>query len=344
MADVLIFDDDPSVGDLLGELLRTRGATVAHFLSGAGVVELTRENKPKLVVLDIMMPGMDGLSALRNLKADPSTKGVKVAILTAKNYVEDEKTALKHGADLFLHKPFDPADFAGTIGKLLGLPAKVDLPPEPARPPVVVSIMPGSVVAQTAGLLLVFDAGQGLRAHLEKREPPKVPAWLMLSRYAPEAVSEASAVSRLLAAGVRVNVAGPDDGESSLQQVAAPMCANAPDGTRATPLLYPQREGEFAPAPGVRVVTRLTQHAGTCLAYRVEIEGRRIVFCPAHEVRPDLKEAARHEYGKFRELFKRADLLVHGASGDWRPVVELAKESGVARLVRFGSASERVIL
>ena len=75
MADVLIFDDDPSVGDLMSELLRGRGLTVSHFLSGAGVVQLVQENKPKLVILDIMMPGMDGLTACRTLKSNPATRG-----------------------------------------------------------------------------------------------------------------------------------------------------------------------------------------------------------------------------------------------------------------------------
>jgi hypothetical protein len=78
----------------------------------------------------------------------------------------------------------------------------------------------------------------------------------------------------LFAGGGRVNVAGPDEAEAWLQKLAAPMCSTLASGARATPLLYPQREGEFALTPGVRAVTRLTQHPGTCLAYRVEVQGR----------------------------------------------------------------------
>ena len=311
MADVLIFDDDPSVGDLMGELLRGRGLTVSHFLSGAGVVQLVQENKPKLVILDIMMPGMDGLTACRTLKTNPATRGAKIAILTAKNFSEDQQTAMRYGAELFLHKPFDPGAFAGSIGRLLGIP-DAPVPAMPPAPPIVVTILPGSVVAESAGLQIIFDAGKGFKGWVEKHAQPTPLTWLLMSRYAPATVAEIAAGPGLLAKGGRLNAAGPDEAESKLQQLAPALCATLKDGTRATPLLYPQREGEFALAPGVRAVSRLTQHGGTCLAYRVELQGRVLVYCPAHEIHPDLARLNKHEHAKFRDLFKGADLLLHG--------------------------------
>jgi CheY-like chemotaxis protein len=353
MADVLIFDDDPSVGDLMGELLRGRGLTVSHFLSGAGVVQLVQENKPRLVVLDIMMPGMDGLTACRTLKSNPATKGAKIAILTAKNYIEDQEAAMRYGADLFLHKPFDPGAFAGSIGRMLGI-SEV-MPPRPPAPPIVVTILPGSVVVETAGLQLVFDAGKGLKGYLERQTQEFPLTWFLISRFGPDNVSEISAGAALLARGGRVNLAGPDDAESRLQQLAPAMCADAPGGGRATPLLYPQREGEFALTPGgARAVTRLTQHSGTCLAYRVELQGRVLVYCPAHEIHPELAKLNKHEHEKFRDFFEDADLLLHGyrrsvvdeapkdavGSGAWEPVVDLAAAAGVKRIALLPMAKD----
>lgn len=344
MADVLIFDDDPSVGDLMSELLRGRGLTVSHFLSGAGVVQLVQENKPKLVILDIMMPGMDGLTACRTLKSNPATRGAKIAILTAKNFADDQETAMRYGAELFLHKPFDPGAFAGSIGRMLGLSEAA--PPSPPAPPIVVTILPGSVVVETAGLQLIFDAGKGLKGYVERHAQPMPLTWLMISRYRPESVGEIAAGALLLAKGGRVNVAGPDDAESRLQQLAPEICATRADGTRATPLLYPQREGEFALGPGAKAVTRLTQHSGTCLAYRVDLQGRSIVYCPAHEIHPELARLNKHEHAKFRDFFEDADLLLHGyrrslvdeapkdaaGSGAWEPVVDLASAAKVKRI------------
>jgi len=351
MADVLIFDDDPAVGDLMGELLRGRGLTVSHFLSGAGVVQLVQENKPRLVVLDIMMPGMDGLSACRALKTNPLTRAAKIAILTAKNFQEDQDTALRYGADLFLRKPFDPAAFAGSIGRMLGLP---DAPPAPPAPPVIVTILPGSVVVETAALQLIFDAGEGLKGYLERQAQPYPLTWLMISRYRPENVTDLSAAASILAKGGRVNMAGPDDAESRLQQLAPAVCATLPGGERATPLLYPQREGEYALAAGARAVTLLTQHPGTCLAYRVELQGRAIVYCPAHEIHPELARLNKHEHEKFRELFDEADLLLHGyrrslvddapkdalGSAAWEPIIDLAAAAQAKRIALLPMAAD----
>ncbi len=353
MADVLIFDDDPSVGDLMSELLRGRGLAVSHFMSGAGVVQLVQENKPKLVILDIMMPGMDGLTACRTLKSNPATRAVKIAILTAKNYLEDQQTAMRYGADLFLHKPFDPGAFAGSIGRMLGLSEAVE-PPMPPAPPIVVTILPGCVVVETAGLQVLFDAGKGLKGYIEKQSQTFPLNWFLISRGRPDIVSDISAGALLIGRGGRVNLAGPDDSESQLQRLAPPICATLPDGTRGTPLLYPQREGEFALETGVRAVTRLTQHSGTCLAYRIELQGRSIVYCPAHEIHPELARLNKHEYAKFRDFFKGADLLLHGyrrslvdepskdaiGNGAWETVVDLAAAAEVKRIALLPMAPD----
>jgi hypothetical protein len=281
------------------------------------------------------------------------TKGAKIAVLTAKNYEEDQQTAMRYGADLFLHKPFDPGAFAGSIGRLLGIPERVE-PAPPPLPPVVVTILPGAVVAEAAGMLIVFDAGKGLKGFLERLAQPARTAWFLISRYNPAAVAEIAAGASLLVKGTRVNVAGPDEAESHLQQLSQPMCATTPSGTRATPLLYPQREGEFALASGVRAVTRLTQHPGTCLAYRIELQGRAIVYCPAHEIHPELAKLNKHEYAKFRDFFKGADLLLHGyrrsvvdeahrdgtGSGAWEPVVDLAAAANVKRIALMPMAAD----
>lgn len=345
MADVLIFDDDPSVGDLMSEVLRGKGLTVSHFLSGAGAVQLVQENKPRLVVLDIMMPGMDGLTACRTLKSNPLTRSVKIAVLTAKDFGEDRESALRYGADLFFNKPFDPTGFARSVSKILGFSDAPAVAAAPA-PPVVVTILPGAAVLESAALWVIFDAGRGLREWLLKQ--PQLPklAWVLLSRYQNPNVAEISALGRLLAAGGRVNLAGPDENEGYLQRCAPPMCATMPDGRRATPMLYPQREGEFGLAPGIRAETRFTQHPGTCLAYRVAVQGRAVVYCPAHEVAPDLASWNKHEWEKFRDLFEDADLLIHGyrrslieeapkdaqGRGAWEPVVDLAGDAAVRHL------------
>jgi CheY-like chemotaxis protein len=348
--DVLIFEDDPSIGDLAADILRAKGLSVGHYLSGAGVVQLVAETRPKLVVLDIMMPGMDGLSACRAIRANTVTKAVKIAILTAKNNRTDRDTATRFGADLFLNKPFDSQIFARAVGQLMGFPADPDpqLIPQPPAPPVAVSLLRGAAAMQAGDAWTLFDAGPGLDEWVHRQHQPPGECWVLLSRYQPEALSELKAGGSLLITGARVKLAGPDDAEGTLQLTAPKMLAGLPTAKR-TPLLYPQRENEFQLAPGVLARSVYTQHPGTTLAYRVDLQGKSIVYCPAHEINPDPQAWQGHENGKFRSFFGGADLLLHGfrrsltqpraadekGAGAWEPIIDLAAEAGTLNLVLF---------
>ncbi|MEE8424485.1 MAG: response regulator [Elusimicrobiota bacterium] len=350
MPDVLIFEDDPTVGDLASDVLRYKGLTVEHHLSGAGVLHRVQEARPKLVILDIMMPGMDGLSACRAIRSDPTTRDIKIVMLTAKNSKQDRDTAKRVGADLYLNKPFDSGVFARDVGALLGFPRDPDLAlvPKPPAPPVAVTRLEGGVVLQTALMWILFDAGKGMRDWVYAQAHPPKEAWLLLSRYHEDAVCEINAGGVLLVSGTRVKIGGPDDPDNSLQRVAPKLSAGLPTGGR-TPLIYPQRETEFTLGPAITAVTRYAQHPGTTLAYRVELQGRRVVVCPAHEIHSDPKGWSSHETGKFRELFSAADLLPHSfrrsladprpdddrGSGAWEPVLDLAVEARVKHLVLF---------
>ena len=206
--------------------------------------------------------------------------------------------------------------------------------------------MPGGAVIEIPGLWVFFDAGGGAaRWFAEKTILPPV-VWVLLSRYDDDAIVDFRTFSQLLESGVRVNLAGPDDADSLLQRLAPKMAGLPGAKTVKTPLLYPQREGELQLAPGVMATTRYTQHSGSCLAWRVDAQGRRVVWCPANEVPPVAAAWNLHEREKFRALFADADLLLHGFGrgisqepapssryrGAWEPVVALARESRVKRL------------
>lgn len=345
MADVLIFDDDPRMGDLVGEVLRGRGLSSAHFPSGAGVVQIVKDARPRLVVLDIMMPGVDGLSACRAIRETPATRHVKIVVLTAKHFEADREAARRYGADLFLNKPFKTSDLSEGIGALLGV-AEPAAAPQPPAAPLVASLQKGALVLEAAGSWFFFDAGAGVAHWLASRSAVPPSLWVLLTRYDEDALAELAAFAPCLGAGRRVNLAGPDDADSLLQRLAPRM--NGAPGQRApaTPLLYPQREGELQLAPGVMAATRYTQHGGSCLAWRLDVQGRRVVWCPANDLPPVAQEWNRHEREKFKTLFAGADLLLHGFArgaqdpasggaryrGAWEPVVALARECGVKRL------------
>lgn len=111
---VLVVDDDPSVRALLNTMLSLEGMEVAEAADGAAALGLADVMRPDVILLDIMMPRMDGYEVCRVLKeaADPP----KIVMVTAKTAQEDELAALAAGADGYIRKPFSPAQILKAVG------------------------------------------------------------------------------------------------------------------------------------------------------------------------------------------------------------------------------------
>ena len=105
---LLVVDDTPANLGLLANLLDKR-YRVQLAPSGAKALALARRQPPDLVILDVMMPEMDGYEVCQRLKADPLTRHVPVLFLTALSRPEDETRGFEAGGADFIHKPFNPA-------------------------------------------------------------------------------------------------------------------------------------------------------------------------------------------------------------------------------------------
>jgi two-component system chemotaxis response regulator CheY len=106
---VLIVDDDPFIRQLLATTLEdVAGFDLAEAANGREAMEVALERPPELVFLDINMPEVDGFEACRRLRAEPTTAGATIVMLTAAHGEEVEREAEAAGADLFLTKPFSP--------------------------------------------------------------------------------------------------------------------------------------------------------------------------------------------------------------------------------------------
>ena len=114
---ILIVDDDPVVRDLVREYLQSRGYTVSVLHHGMGLQRRLQVERPDLVVLDIMMPELDGISALRTLRI--AGDEIPVILLTARADVIDRVIGLELGADDYLGKPFDPSELVARIRTVL---------------------------------------------------------------------------------------------------------------------------------------------------------------------------------------------------------------------------------
>ena len=107
---VLVVDDEPDVVDLVRYRLRGAGMTVLVATDGLGALKAAREHRPDLVVLDLMLPHMNGEEVCRQLRADRDTAAIPVLMLTAKGEPTDRIAGLEAGADDYLSKPFSPRE------------------------------------------------------------------------------------------------------------------------------------------------------------------------------------------------------------------------------------------
>jgi DNA-binding response OmpR family regulator len=117
---ILVADDDDDILLLVTTRLRRDGHEVVQASRGDEALALAREVKPVLAVLDVGMPGLDGLEVLAAIRADESLEATKVLLLTAKAQESDVRRGFDSGADAYVKKPFSPAELSQRVQALLG--------------------------------------------------------------------------------------------------------------------------------------------------------------------------------------------------------------------------------
>lgn len=115
---VLLAEDEPNIVESLTFLLERAGFQVEVHSDGRQVVSAAKADTPDVLILDVMLPGLDGYEILRQLRADQRSESLPVLMLTAKGQREDRETALEHGADLFMTKPFANSEIIAAVKEL----------------------------------------------------------------------------------------------------------------------------------------------------------------------------------------------------------------------------------
>ena len=117
---ILVADDDPSVGALLKITLERAGYRVIPAFDGEDALAKAKSARPDLIVLDVMMPGVDGYHVARDLANEHDLPSPKIIILTSRTEERDRQISEQLGADAFITKPFEPDDLVKTVQRLLG--------------------------------------------------------------------------------------------------------------------------------------------------------------------------------------------------------------------------------
>lgn len=117
--DILIVEDEPSIMESLDFILRRAGWSIAGETDGQAAMEAVRRSRPRVLVLDVMLPKRSGFEVLKQIRSEPDLARLPVLILTAKGQAQDRRIAEELGADAFVTKPYANADVVGAVRRLM---------------------------------------------------------------------------------------------------------------------------------------------------------------------------------------------------------------------------------
>lgn len=129
MTQVLLVEDNALNRELVTDLLEVNGYQVVGVESAEEGLQRVHSQPPDVILMDIALPGLDGLSALRELKANPATQDIPVAMLSAHARQDDERAARAAGCTVYLSKPINTRTFVATVAALIATVTALHLPP-----------------------------------------------------------------------------------------------------------------------------------------------------------------------------------------------------------------------
>jgi CheY-like chemotaxis protein len=339
---VIVVDDDPIVGSLTLELLKDAGFEARLIGDSLKAQDEIRREQPSLVVLDILMPGIDGLTLLHRLKSDPETAKIRAIVVSGKSFEAEKTRARQYGAELFIEKPYDVDTFGAQVTAIMkteGIEAKkIARPPSGPAPepraeikvaiwgcrssssavsPVVTRYgkHTSCVSIELPQHLFIFDAGSGLsllgnELILDGRFKE---LWLFLTHFHRDHVEGLAGFPCARDKSYTLNISGAGEPEKPLEKMLAE--AFEPGfGADAPPCrieLYEMIEQTYEILAGVRMTAFYANHPGTTLGYVLQTEERKIVYCPDSEVYGEAATALQDYDEKLGGLARDADLLIH---------------------------------
>lgn len=350
---IIIVDDDPIIGALSLELLRDAGYSTRLLTESLNAQDIIKAEKPTLIILDILMPGLDGMTLLHRLKSDPATETIKAIIVSGKAFEAEKQRAAQYGAEAFIAKPYDVDLFAQQVSEIMdaagAAPKKTArLPSAPA--PIARAELKATVWgcrsagersifspleesgAETAAVtrygkhtacvsvetpshLFVFDAGSGLGllgSELQKSGKHKE-IWIFLTHFHPDHVEGLADFPCARDKDFALHISGASDSDKPFEvALKAAMAPGFGDEMPAAKMdLYELMEQTYEILPGVRLTAFYANHPGTTLAFILQTEGRKIVYCPDSELYGEEATALQDYDEKIGAFCRCADLMFH---------------------------------
>lgn len=360
----LIVDDDPDMVAAIAALLGDAGHDVRSETDPGKAMPTIRQRRPDCVLIDIMMPGIDGLELVTAVRADPELSATKLIVVSAKPYEFDRKRAYKLGADGFITKPFDASKFAATVQTFID--DKIAMTFWGVRGTLPVS---GPEIDRYGGntncvtleftrdRFFIFDAGTGIKTlgnHLMRQGRKRMEAKIFVSHPHWDHINALPFFVPLYVAGNEFEILGAKHGDLTMREII---------GAQMDDVYFPITMKEFAARvyfrdlreevlelDGIKVSSMLLSHPGYCLGYKVEYKGRSVCYITDNELFLETDERYDARYVKrLTQFIAGTDALItdctytdaeyqtkvgwgHSALG---PVVALADAAAVKTLYLY---------
>ena len=359
-----IVDDDRIFIKMLLRFLEAEGQTVLFNESSAGALPEIIEQKPDCVLLDIMMPEMDGLELLKKLRSEPDLNTTKIIIISGKSYEFDRKRAFEFGADGYITKPIDSQKIASQLQRIIIDKIELTFWGVHGTLPV-----PGDTTLRYGGNtscvslefsrdnLFIFDAGTGIKVlsdHLMAKNRQLIDAKIFISHPHWDHINALPFFVPLYIPGNNFEICGPAQGDINMNK----LISGQMDGVYF-PIKFKEfganihfrdlKEEEFD-IDGINIKTMLLNHPGYCLGYRVKYKDRIVCYITDNELYPESSRFYNEHYlNQLTEFVMDADTLItdctytdkeYESKIGWghssiSQVVDLAHRAGVKTLYLF---------
>lgn len=363
---VLVVDDSTLIRRILRDGLEEAGFQVTELADGTTLLGALERERPALLLLDIMMPGVDGLSLCREIRANARYRDLKIAIVSSKKYAADRALALKLGADTFISKPFEIQDVVRIARQLLAGQILIKFWGTRGSIPT-----PGPDYAKYGGntpcvefrfppreTLFIFDAGTGIRelgrALMAEGKPRR--GYIFLTHAHWDHIQGLPFFMPAYQPEYQFTLLGPNQPELPFKDILHGQMENAyfpvPFGSLSAIAEVRALQEQAYEFDGIGIEAMLTNHPGNTFMYRITYGGRRIVHATDSEIEPwgagplDSMAGLRE---KIVDFFTDLDLLIHDAQytdeeyevkrgwghSTWREVVHMAHGARVKKLLLF---------
>lgn len=320
-----IVDDDRIFIKLMSKFLEPLAQTVSSSTSSVSALPEIISQKPDCLILDMMMPKMDGLEILKQLRREPDLDTMKIVVVSGKLYEFDRKRAFDFGADGYITKPVDPGKIVSQLQQIIEDRIKLTFwgvhgtLPVPGEQTIKYGGNTSCVSLEfSKGNFFIFDAGTGIKTlsdHLIAEQRPLIGAKIFISHPHWDHINALPFFAPMYVQGNEIEICGPSQGDITMRE----LISGQMDGVYfpikikefSARVYFKDLKEETFDLKDITIKTMLLNHPGYCLGYRVEYKARSVCYVTDNELYPNSSRFYNEYYlNQLRDFVMATDVLI----------------------------------